>query len=170
LSAKDAPRAEALGTKDMDKRALADPGTAQFQVSNYPFYLVNRLTSRYNSVIEAQLREVGLDIPTWRVLMVLAANNPRGVRDLADACVIPISTMTRIVQRMTAADLVRSTVSTADARITEVHLTALGQSKVVDARAATSPVYRQVIKNVSAKDFDKLINLLNLLYDNLSET
>src|SRR3546814_305707 len=102
----------------MDRRALADPGTAEFQVSNYPFYLVNRLTSRYNSVIEAELRQVGLDIPTWRVLMVLAQSNPRGVRDLADACVIPLSTMTRIVQRMTAADLVRSTVSAADARIT----------------------------------------------------
>ena len=148
---------------------MADPGTAEFQVSNYPFYLVNRLTSRYNSVIEAELRQVGLDIPTWRVLMVLAQSNPRGVRDLADACVIPLSTMTRIVQRMTAADLVRSTVSAADARITEVHLTPLGESKVDEARAATSPVYRQVIRHVSAKDFDKLIGLLNLLYDNLSD-
>ena len=152
----------------MDKRALADPGTDQFQVSNYPFYLVNRLTSRYNSVIETRLRDVGLDIPTWRVLMVLAESNPRGVRDLADACVIPLSTMTRIVQRMAAADLVRSTVSALDARITEVHLTPLGESKVSEARAATSPVYRQVIKQVSAKDFDKLISLLNHLYSNLS--
>ena len=153
----------------MDKRALADPGTAQFQVSNYPFYLVNRLTSRYNSVIEAELRKVGLDIPGWRVLMVLGESNPRGVRDLADACVIPLSTMTRIVQRMTAAGFVLSTVSATDARITEVRLTRLGETKVDAARAATSPVYRQVIRHVSAKDFDKLISLLHLLYDNLSD-
>lgn len=151
----------------MDRRPLGDPGTAQFQVSNYPFYLVNRLTSRYNAVIEAKLRDIALDIPSWRVLMVLGESNPRGVRDLANASVIPLSTMTRIVQRMSAAGLVVSSASPADARVTEVRLTDLGHAKLAEARTATSPIYRQVIRQLSAREFDKLISLLNLLYDNL---
>jgi len=117
----------------LDKRPLGDPGTPHFQMSNYPFYLVNRLTSRYNQVIESRLKDVKLDIPSWRVLMVLGEANPRGVRDLADAAVIPLSTMTRIVQRMSAAGLVRSAVSAADARVTEVHLTDLGEAKLAEA-------------------------------------
>jgi DNA-binding MarR family transcriptional regulator len=152
-----------------DRRPLGDPGTAQFQVSSYPFYLVNRLTSRYNSVIEKSLKQVGLDIPSWRVLMVLGEANPRSVRDLADASVIPLSTMTRIVQRMGASGLVQSAVSRQDARVTEVSLTALGEAKLAEARAAASPVYHRLIRDVSARDFDKLTSLLGQLYDNLSD-
>lgn len=153
----------------MDKRLLGDPGTPAFQVSSYPFYLVNRLTSRYNTVIEAALRDVGLDIPSWRVLMILGEENPRGVRDIAEAAVIPLSTMTRIVQRMAAAGLVHSAPSTRDARVTEVFLTDEGEAKLIQARQATAPIYRKVIRNLSAKDFGQLIDLLNLLYENLEE-
>lgn len=153
----------------MDKRPLGDPGTPQFQVSSYPFYLVNRLTSRYNQVIESRLKGIDLDIPSWRVLMVLGEANPRGVRDLADSAVIPLSTMTRIVQRMSAAGLVRSAVSPADARVTEVHLTELGEAKLTQAREVTSPIYHLVIGDMSASDFDVLIDLLDRLYRNLEE-
>ena len=46
-----------------DPRKLGDPGTAAFHVDKYPFYLLNRLVSRYNVIIESRLREIGLDIP-----------------------------------------------------------------------------------------------------------
>ena len=95
----------------MDHRTQGDPGTAAFQVERYPFFLINRLASRYNATIEPRLRDIGLDIPNWRVLMILGEHAPRGVRDIAEAAVIPLSTMTRIVQRMAAADLVTLTPS-----------------------------------------------------------
>ena len=79
----------------MDKRLLGDPGTPAFQVTSYPFYLINRLASRYNAAIEAILREIELDIPSWRVLMILGEETPRGVRSIAEAAVSPLSTMTR---------------------------------------------------------------------------
>jgi len=153
----------------LDKRPLGDPGTPHFQVSSYPFYLVNRLTSRYNQVIESRLKGIDLDIPSWRVLMVLGETNPRGVRDLADSAVIPLSTMTRIVQRMSAAGLVRSAVSAADARVTEVQLTALGEAKLAEAREVTSPIYHLVIGDMTAAEFENLIDLLDRLYRNLAE-
>jgi DNA-binding MarR family transcriptional regulator len=153
----------------LDNRVLADPGTPAFQVRKYPFYLLNRLVGRYNVVIEARLREIGLDIPYWRVLMVLGERAPRGVRDLADSAVIPLSTMTRIVQRMSAAGLVTAASSTEDARVTEVSLTAEGDRKLAEARRATAPVYAKVIKGLGQRDFDKLISLLDRLHDNLAE-
>ena len=153
----------------LDKRLLGDPGTPAFQVASYPFYLINRLASRYNAVIEAALRDIGLDIPSWRVLMILGEENPRGVREIAEAAVIPLSTMTRIVQRMAAANLVGSAPSLRDARVTEVSLTADGEAKLAEARQATSPTYHKVIRNLSAKDFAQLIDLLDLLYTNLAD-
>lgn len=151
----------------MDKRIHGDPGTDAFRVDLYPFFLVNRLAGRYNATIEPRLRAIGLDIPNWRVLMILGERAPRGVRDIADAAVIPLSTMTRIVQRMAGAGLVAVEPSVDDARVTMVALTKAGEAKLVEARGVTSPVYRQVIRGLSARDFDRLVALLDQLYRNL---
>ncbi len=151
----------------MDNRLLGDPGTDAFQVEKYPFFLLNRLVGRYNGVISDRLRSIELDIPSWRVLMILGERQPRGVRDIADSAVIPLSTMTRMIQRMTVADLVQVTESQADARVTEVRLTDRGRVKLAQARSATAPVYAQVIRGVSARDFNTLIRLLDTLHVNL---
>ena len=70
---------------------------------------------------------------------------------------------------MGASGLVQSAVSRQDARVTEVSLTALGEARLAEARAAASPVYHRLIRDVSARDFDKLTSLLGQLYDNLSD-
>ncbi len=150
-----------------DNRRLGDPGTDDFQVDRYPFYLLNRLVGRYNAVIAARLRGIGLDVPAWRVLMILGERAPRGVRELADNAVIPLSTMTRIVQRMAAAGLVAAAASDEDARITTVSLLALGNEKLAEARAITAPVYAKIIRGVSRRDFDQLLRLLGQLQANL---
>ncbi|WP_293970119.1 MarR family winged helix-turn-helix transcriptional regulator [Sphingomonas sp.] len=152
----------------MDNRILGDPGRPSFQVDRYPFYLLNRLVSRYNGIIEPKLREIGIDIPYWRVLMVLGERAPRGIREIADAAVIPLSTMTRIVQRMAAADFVSVQVSDADARVTTVSLLPLGKAKLAEARVVTAPIYAKVIEDFSAEDFDLLLKLFDRLYANLT--
>lgn len=152
----------------MDSRKLGNPGTAAFSVDKYPFFQLNRLVGRYNGVIEPRLRAIGLDIPYWRVLMVLGERAPRGVRDIADAAVIPLSTMTRIIQRMGAAGLVSTAPSAADNRVTDVWLSPLGEEKLAEARQVTAPVYAQVIDGLSAADFDRLLSLLGQLYANLA--
>jgi DNA-binding MarR family transcriptional regulator len=150
-----------------DARDLGNPGTAEFQVEKYPFYLLNRLVSRYNVVIESRLKAIGLDIPYWRVLMILGERQPRSVGQISDAAVINLSTMTRIVQRMVAAGLVKSQPLRADGRVTEVSLTAAGRRKLAEARNATAPVYAEIIEGFSEEQFDGLIESLNRLYQNL---
>lgn len=151
----------------MDHRILADPGAADFQLEKYPFYLLNRLVSRYNGVIEPRLRAIGLDVPYWRVLMILGTGSPRGVREIAESAVIPLSTMTRIVQRMAVAGLVGLETSTEDARVTMVSILPLGEAKLAEARATTSPIYARIIRGLSADDFARLIGLLDQLHRNL---
>ena len=150
-----------------DIRHLGDPGTADFQVRKYPFYLLNRLVSRYNAIIEARLRTIGLDIPFWRVLMILGEQAPRGVAEISDAAVIPLSTMTRIVQRMAQAKLVRCTPRSGDYRVTEVFLTALGKKKLAAARRITAPVFAAAITGFSEREFRDAIGTLDRLHVNL---
>ena len=151
----------------MDSRELGDPGTAAFEVDKYPFYLLNRLVSRYNVVIESRLRTIGIDIPYWRVLMILGQNQPRSIGQIAETAVIPVSTMTRIVQRMAGGNLVRCVPLAADNRVVEVSLTPAGAVKLAEARALTAPVYTQVIDGFTVAEFDALTTSLNRLYDNL---
>lgn len=153
----------------MDNRILADPGSPDFELSKYPFYLLNRLVSQYNAVIEPRLRAIGLDIPYWRVLMILGTGSPRGVREIATAAVIPLSTMTRITQRMASAGLVALAPSPEDARVTLVSILKLGEEKLAQARKTTAPIYARIIRGVSADEFDCLIGMLDHLYLNLKD-
>ena len=83
-----------------DLRPFGDPGSDHFRVKAYPFYLLNRAVSRYNVIIESELRAIGIDIPTWRVLMILGESEPLAVGQVAKSAVINISTMMRIIERM----------------------------------------------------------------------
>jgi len=108
-----------------------------------------------------------LDIPFWRVLMILGEQAPRGVGDISEAAVINLSTMTRIVQRMARKKLVRCTRRNDDYRITDVFLTALGKRKLAAARKITAPVFAAAIGDFSEREFSDTIEALDRLYTNL---
>ena len=153
----------------VDTRLLGDPGTKAFQVEKYPFYLLNRLVSRYNVVIGRCLADIGLDIPSWRVLMILGEKSPRSIKQIAETAVVNLSTMTRIVRRMEAGHLITCNYLPSDNRVTEVSLSRTGRKKLIEARAATSPVYRKVIAGFSEDEFKGLIATLNRLHGNLAD-
>lgn len=150
-----------------DLRPLGDPGSESFHVDRYPFYQLNRVVSRYNVVIEAQLRRLQIDIPSWRVLMILGEKCPQPIGQVARLAVINLSTMMRIVARMEKAGMIRSAASASDGRITELTLTAAGRAKLAAARKVTAPIYRRLIRGFSANDFSQVLDLLQRLYDNL---
>jgi DNA-binding MarR family transcriptional regulator len=162
-------RADGEGQTVTDARELGDPGTSAFQVDKYPFYLLNRLVSRYNVIIEARLKTIGIDIPYWRVLMILGQKAPRSVGQIAETAVIPFSTMTRIVQRMSGAGLIACTPLETDNRVIEVALTSAGEIKLAEARTLTAPVYAQVIKGFSIEEFENVTANLGRLYENLAD-
>lgn len=151
----------------VDLRHLGDPGSPDFRVDAYPFYLLNRAVSRYNVVIEAELRSIGIDIPTWRVLMILGEKSPRPISQIAKSAVINISTMTRIAERMVKAGLVSTRQDDEDGRVTNLALTAEGEARLAAARAVTAPIYHRLIKGFSRRDFHRMLELLNRLHDNL---
>lgn len=151
-----------------DFRRLGDPGSDEFRVEAYPFYLLNRAVSRYNVIIDAELRGIGLDIPSWRVIMILGEQSPRPVAQISKLAVINLSTLVRLVERMTKAGLVSSSPCPDDGRVTQLSLTDLGVQKLAAARRATAPMYRKLIKGFSASEFARLLDMLNRLHDNLA--
>ena len=108
-----------------------------------------------------------IDIPTWRVLMILGEESPRSMGQVAKSAVINLSTMMRIAERMTKAGLVATAENPSDRRNTDLLLTDSGASKLAAARAITAPIYQRLIRGFSATDFSRLLALLNRLHDNL---
>lgn len=151
-----------------DARLLGNPGTDAFQVSKYPFFQLNRLVSQYNIVVAERLRTIGIDIPTWRVLMILGEASPRGIGEIAQFAIIQISTLTRIIQRMSAAGLVTGQARDGDNRVTEILMTDLGKEQLAAARHLTAPVYAQVITGFSGREFESMMKMLDRLYVNLA--
>ena len=151
-----------------DLRPYGNPGSEDFRLDTYPFYLLNRAASRYNVVIESELRTIGIDIPTWRVLMILGEHAPVSIGQVARSAVINLSTMMRIVERMNRAGLIETASSESDGRVRELALTDEGQAKLAAARTVTAPLYDKIVRGFSATDFSRLLDLLNRLHDNLN--
>lgn len=150
-----------------DLRPFGDPSSDLFRVDAYPFYLLNRTASRYNTVIDSLLKPIGLEIPSWRVLMILGEAEPLPIGQVAKTAVINMSTMMRIVERMTRGGLIETLPSTSDGRVTELKMTAQGRAQLKAARAATAPIYQQIIRGFSAGEFRQLLDLLGRLHENL---
>jgi len=148
-------------------RRTSDPGSEEFRLERYPFYQVNRVLSRYNLIIERELRKIDVDIPTWRVLMILGEQAPRSIGQISRAGVVNLSTMMRIVERMTNAGLVSRNTSAADARVIDVSLTQAGRERLAQARVLMAPVYRQALAGFSERDAERLLTLLGRLNTNL---
>lgn len=146
---------------------MADPGDPLFGLVHSPFYWVARLSGRYGLDMGAVLRPVGLDVPRWRVLMILREREPASISTIADLAAIKLSTVTRIVQRMQIEGLVACGARANDARVTGVRLTPAGVQAVENVRRQASAIFHQAFAGVSSPEITAFNILLQRLFDNL---
>lgn len=101
--------------------------------------------------------------------MVLGESRPRSIGSISDAAVINPSTLTRILQRMTAAGLIMSQAHPDDTRVSVVDLTDTGLAKLGEARAITAPIYLKAIEGFGEAEFSQLITAIERMFHNLAE-
>jgi DNA-binding MarR family transcriptional regulator len=91
-------------------------------------YLMNRIVSRLNQNLAEKLRARRLTFQHWRVLAALYRSDGETLSRLVEWTVIPQSTLSRLVDRMTQARLVvRKPARRTDSRFIEVWLTDKGR-------------------------------------------
>ena len=148
-------------------RRRADPGDPSFELAHSPFYWISRVSGRYVLDMGAALRRVRMDVPRWRVLMILHEHDPASVSAIAELAVIKLSTMTRIIQRMNAEGLVACGPKASDARVTEVRLTAAGTAAMERVRNQASRIFRHAFHDIPDKEMVVFIDVLQRLFENL---
>lgn len=164
------PDVDATPTTQDERWRRADPSEADFQLADSPFYWLARVAGRYQLEMEDVLKAVGMDVPRWRVLVILQESQPASISQICERAVVKMSTMTRIVQRLAAAGLVVARPYHADARVTEVLLTEAGNSAAQLVRTQAGHIYRKAFAEMSGRECEQLTAILRQLFVNLRTT
>lgn len=139
----------------------------EFQIDRWPFYWLAATSAQYHEVLERALKARGLDIPRWRVLMLLEAGAARSVSYLAREAISKLPTMARIVQRMEVDGLVETGPCIDDARVTRAKLTRRGQAARRTAWREAHRVFDKAFEGITDKEREQLNLTLAKLFENL---
>ncbi len=157
-----------MGNAISTPKAAGDPASPEFKLDNSPFYQLAQVENAYRERMQSSLKAIGMDLPRWRVLMVLHEQSPSTVSEIAHRAAMKLSTMTKVAQRLAKEGLVQLAPSTRDARSTDVHLTEQGTEAVAKIRAVASRIYIQATQEIDDQDIATLNRLLNGLKEGLS--
>ena len=138
-----------------------------FDVQKSPFYWLTKAYGRYIAEMELSLKEVELDIPRWRVLMLLEEERARSISYLAQEAIAKLSTMTRIVQRMQQDGLLITRPRASDQRVTEALLTVNGRRARLLALQKADDIYTRALGTLPSADVDALNASLSKIHTNL---
>ena len=168
-SLRSTPRAHRQGNSGLaDAKRRGDPEFPHFQLADSPLYLIVRTAGRYAHEMQNALHASGMDLLSWRALMIVKEASPSSVSEIADRSVTRLSTMTRVVQRLEKRKFVRLSKRRSDARVTEVHMTPLGLRCVERERGTAGGIYRRAMRDCSPADIALLNRLTRRIFGNLS--
>lgn len=107
--------------------ARAAGASAEAALEAFIPYLMNSVIARYNREVEEVLRPAAISVLQMRTLAVLAVEGSRTINELSARCVTRQSTMSRTLDTMEAAGLLRRSAGTEDSRMRHVQLTPAGR-------------------------------------------
>ncbi len=134
-------------------------------VDDYLAYLLARASADISGQFHAEVRAAGLGVPEWRVLASLAGGDGVPVGDLAALVLAKQPTVTKLIDRMAAAGLVRRGRSVGDGRQRLVHVTAAGRRRVAPLLARARRHEAAVVTTLGAADAGRLKRILRRLID-----
>lgn len=104
------------------------PRLGEIGLSNFAPYLMNRIMGRYNASLREELTKQGLTTAKMRALASLSVLDGMLIRELAIYTVIEQSTLSRALDQLDAAGLVRREPDPTDSRATRVFITEAGRA------------------------------------------
>ena len=133
-------------------------------LNNLMLYLLARATSQASAPMHEQVRKHGLSVPEWRTLMTIA-DTPRTIGDLAALLLMKQPTLTRILDRMEQAGLIRRKSDPKDGRRVLAALTARGEALAQDLIPMALAYDADLLKSYSSEEAETLKEALRVLID-----
>ena len=128
----------------------------------FPFYAVSRLIIR---AYQEDLERLGITYPQYLVLMVLWEKDGISVNEISEKLILNTNTVTPLLKRMEAMQLITRTPSTVDQRKIIIQLTSQGLA--MRESAAEIPLKLMNKLNLEASDVQiaEALHLKNKLYE-----
>lgn len=145
------------------------PASEKFEFREYPFYWVMRLGNRYTQEMEKQLKQVGMNITSWRVGLILKENGVISMTEVAKHAVGRLPTINKTVYRMQDQGLVEVHQNTKDGRVTMVGITKEGSQMIEQVIAKTTRTINRAFEGMNQVEIQQMNDLLKQVFDNLSD-
>ena len=144
------------------------PSSDDFEFREYPFYWVMRLGNCYTQAMEVQLKQINMNMTSWRVGMILRENGTISMTEIAKHAVGRLPTITKTVYRMQEQGLISVTQNKNDGRVTMVAITKLGAKTINQVISDTSRIIDRAFEGLGKGEIDNLNQLLKRIFDNLN--
>lgn len=139
------------------------------RLNNYLPYLVNRIGPPIEDGFAGPLAEAGITLQMWRVLAVLNEYGDQPVGELSRLTSIRISTLSRLIDRMTRQRLVARRRADDDARSIIVAMLNAGREKAEFLIPHAVAYAEKLTRNFTEAELQTFKHLLVKLYDGLEE-
>ena len=121
------------------------PFTAPEQLSQYLPYLITRLSNRWQVKQDSDLRSLGIQGATMRIMSCLRAYKQLTVNEISVLSVTEQSTVSRLVEQLVTSGMAQREIDESDQRVRRVSLTSKGRKKLRE----TAPVVNRNYHNMT---------------------
>lgn len=143
------------------------PTLGELGLDHFAPYLLNRIAARWNSDLQAQLKEHNLSTIQMRILAVLSVMSGATVNELSVFAVTEQSTMSRTLDGMQREGLVRREGRAGDMRVREVYLTEKGRNTFRKIWPLMHGSLERMFGGFSEQEYETFIVLLTRVLRNI---
>ena len=136
-------------------------------IEDFVPYRLYRVTNRLNAKLLSRLKSIRINPSQWRVLSVLRAYGVLNIGQIADLTLMEQPTVSRVVAQLEGKGGLTRRPSAADARVTEVALTAKGVEAFEHIIPTALRHQQLAFEGFSAKELETLKKLLSKIEQNI---
>jgi DNA-binding MarR family transcriptional regulator len=129
-------------------------------------YMMRRIITLISQGVERELEPKGLTNAQWMPLLKLHMGHASTVAELARGCDLDAGSMTRLLDRLEAKQLVNRTRSVDDRRVVNLDLTEAGQAAAKEIPEVLCGVQNAYLAGFSNDEWNTLKGLLRRVLDN----
>jgi DNA-binding MarR family transcriptional regulator len=139
---------------------MPDANAKAFELRAFMPYLVARVGSLMALAFSPNLRQAGITLDMWRVVMVLHFNGPLTLIDISRITGVRSSTLSRLIGRMTEKRLLTRRRSREDARTVQIQLRREGEAMFQKLWPEAARLETEVTDPFAAADVERMKEML----------
>ena len=136
-----------------------------YQIDDSVGYLIRRIALNLGQAVDRDLAIHGLSDAQWKPLFMLAQGRASTVAELAHECSSDPASMTRLLDRLEAKDLLHRVRSSQDRRVVHLEITPAGREAVVEVPFVLAAVVNAHLAGFSEQEWLTLKALLRRMLD-----